>query len=279
MDVDVNRIPYRSIVDRDVRAGGLNQRFDVIVVPDQRAVQLARGLGNNYPDSLRGGLGDAGAAALLAFAEAGGTILFFNDASEYAIEALKLPVRNVLGGSGHRVYARARSWGEVDRDHPIGAGSRRRVPAIWFEDSPTFEVTDPRGPDRRPLPATGDPAFRVAAGRRETERKGGAGGCDGRKGTRCCSDSGPVSGQTMARSRDLGGIGGGRCRRVERGATGRGVQERPRRVRCRASQHRLIDRGRDSTGWRYSPTETSRRGAMGSRFGPGPRALEAQDVW
>ena len=51
-----------------------------------------------YPDSLKGGLGDAGAAALGAFVDAGGTLLAFNDASDYAIEALALPVKNVLAG-------------------------------------------------------------------------------------------------------------------------------------------------------------------------------------
>lgn len=142
--LDVNKIRYESIVDRDVKAGGLNQRFDVVIVPDQRSVQLARGLGNNYPDSLRGGLGDAGATALLEFAEGGGTILFFNDASDYAIEALKLPVRNVLADVRNtEFYAPGSILGvELDRGHPIAAGFTAPVPAVWFEGSPTFEVTD-----------------------------------------------------------------------------------------------------------------------------------------
>lgn len=142
--LDVNKIRYESIVDRDVRAGGLNQKFDVVIVPDQRTAQLARGLGNNYPDSLRGGLGEAGAAGLLEFAENGGTILFFNDASDYAIEALKLPVKNVLAGVRNtEFYAPGSILGvELDKSHPIAAGFTAPVPAVWFEDSPTFEVTD-----------------------------------------------------------------------------------------------------------------------------------------
>jgi len=142
--LDVNKIRYQSIVDRDVKAGGLNAKFDVVIVPDQRAVQLARGLGNNYPDSLRGGLGDAGAKALREFAENGGTLLFFNDASDYAIEALDLPVRNVLANVRNtEFYAPGSILGvEVDRGHPFAAGFTAPVPAVWFEDSPTFEVTD-----------------------------------------------------------------------------------------------------------------------------------------
>jgi len=142
---DVNKIRYQSIVDRDVRAGGLTARFDVIIIPDQGAAQLAHGLGNNYPDSLRGGLGPAGAGALREFAENGGTILFFNEASDYGIEALGLPVKNILAGvRSTEFYAPGSLLGvEVDRTHPIAAGFSAPVPAIWFEDSPTFEVTDP----------------------------------------------------------------------------------------------------------------------------------------
>jgi hypothetical protein len=142
---DVNKIRYSSIVDRDIRGGGLRERFDVILIPDQSAAQLGRGLGNSYPDSLRGGLGDGGAAALNAFAEAGGTLLFFNEASEYAIEALKLPVRNVLAGVPNTgFYAPGSLLGvEPDRQHPLAAGFTAPVPAIWFEDSPAFEPADP----------------------------------------------------------------------------------------------------------------------------------------
>jgi len=142
--LDVNKIRYQSIVDRDVKAGGLNAKFDVVIVPDQRAAQLSRGLGNSYPDSLRGGLGEAGAKSLREFAENGGTLLFFNEASDYAIEALDLPVRNALANvRTTEFYAPGSILGvEVDRGHPFAAGFTAPVPAVWFEDSPTFEVTD-----------------------------------------------------------------------------------------------------------------------------------------
>jgi len=157
---DVNKIRYTSIVDQDVKAGGLSGRFDVIIVPDQAAGQLARGLGASYPDSLRGGLGDAGAEALRAFAEQGGTLLFFNEASDYAIEVLKLPVRNVLAGVRNTEFYAPGSLlaVEINREHPIGAGFTAPVPVVWFEDSPTFEVTDTaRVAVVARYPAAGDP--------------------------------------------------------------------------------------------------------------------------
>ena len=87
---DVNRIPFThgawiaTCAPADLRA---QVRRDHPPGPERDAA--ARGLGAPYPDSLRGGLGDAGAEALKAFVNAGGTLLAFNDASEYAIETLR----------------------------------------------------------------------------------------------------------------------------------------------------------------------------------------------
>ncbi|WP_411281353.1 M14 family zinc carboxypeptidase [Gemmatimonas sp.] len=141
---DANRIPFTTLHDRDVRAGGLRGKFDAILLPDQPAVQLRRGLGTPYPDSLRGGLGDVGAAALKAFVADGGALLAFNEASEYAIEALALPVTNVLAGVRNTdFYAPGSIFAvEVNRAHPVAATFRAPTPAVWFEDSPAFTITD-----------------------------------------------------------------------------------------------------------------------------------------
>ena len=141
---DAFHVRFTTVHDRDVRAGDLRRRFDVVILPDQGAAQLRRGLSAPYPDSLRGGLGDEGASALRAFVEAGGTLLAFNDASEYAIEAFALPVKNVLAGTRSTdFYAPGSILGvEVVPGSPIAATFTAPVPAVWFEDSPAFEITD-----------------------------------------------------------------------------------------------------------------------------------------
>ena len=157
---DVYRVPFTTIVDRDVRAGKLNDRFDAIILPDQNAGGIARGLGNNYPDSLRGGLGEEGSRALNHFVENGGILLAFNDASEYAIEALKLPVKNVLAGARNtEFYAPGSLLGvQLDRSHAIAARNTATTSAIWFEDSPAFEIGDPsRARAVATYQASGDP--------------------------------------------------------------------------------------------------------------------------
>ena len=141
---DTYHVPYTSIVDRDVRAGKLNERFDVIVIPDQQPNALAHGLSGNYPDSLRGGLADAGARALEEFVTHGGTLVTFNNASDYAIGTLKLPVRNVLAGvPSTEFYAPGSLLAvEIRRDHSIARRFVARTPAIWFEESPAFDIVD-----------------------------------------------------------------------------------------------------------------------------------------
>ena len=141
---DINKIPFTTIVDKDVRGGTLNRRFDVIIIPDQRANQIARGASAEYPDSLRGGIGEAGAAELNTFVQNGGIVLAFNAASEYAIETFKLPVKNALAGVRNTDFFAPGSLlsVELNRESAMAAGVTAPVPAIWFEDSPAFEVTD-----------------------------------------------------------------------------------------------------------------------------------------
>lgn len=141
---DANHIAYTSLHDKDVRAGSLNDKFDVIILPDQNARAITTGVGANYPDSLKGGLGDEGAAALNKFVQNGGTILAFNAASGYAIDAFKLPVKNALTGVRNTDFYAPGSLlsVEVNKASPMAAGVTAPVPAIWFENSPAFEITD-----------------------------------------------------------------------------------------------------------------------------------------
>lgn len=157
---DTYRVPFTSLYDREVRAGNLNAKYDVIILPDQSASALSRGLGQAYPDTLRGGLGEQGAAALNAFVEAGGTLLAFNDATDYAIETFKLPVHNALASVRNtEFYAPGSIMAvELDRAHPIAKDFNAPTPGIWFENSAAFEVTDAsRAAVVARYPSTGNP--------------------------------------------------------------------------------------------------------------------------
>ena len=157
---DQYKIPFTVISAKDIRAGNLASRFDAIVLPEQAPRAIEGGPAGAYPDSLKGGLGEPGAAALGAFADAGGTIVAFNDASEYAIEALKLPVTNVLAGVRSSDFYAPGSLlrVELDRANPLTAGYTAPEQAVWFESSPAFDVTDAtQATVVARYPASGDP--------------------------------------------------------------------------------------------------------------------------
>jgi len=136
-------VAYQPLADKEVRAGRLAERFDAIVLPDQTAAALRDGNAKgSMPEEYTGGLGEPGAAALRAFVEAGGTLVALDSASAYAIEALSLPVKNVLVGVDSKSFYCPGSILRVSVDPrlPIAHGLPPELP-VWFEGSPAFETS------------------------------------------------------------------------------------------------------------------------------------------
>jgi hypothetical protein len=134
--------PYTSIVNADVQAGGLRERFDVILFADQGAETIAHGhKRGSVPQQYVGGLEEAGAEGLRQFAAKGGTLVFLNDASDYAVQQLGIGVKDVLSGISNREFYAPGSLLNVrlDAQHPLTLGLPREMP-IWFESGPAFEV-------------------------------------------------------------------------------------------------------------------------------------------
>ncbi|HEY3027382.1 MAG TPA: M14 family metallopeptidase [Pyrinomonadaceae bacterium] len=141
---------YSSLEDKEVRAGNLQLKYKSIVIPDQprstnpdqpRNPILNGHKPGTMPPEYTGGLGEEGVKALREFVEQGGTLIFLNRASDFAIEQFKLPVRNVVAelprtdffvpGSILRI--------ELDTSNPITKGMPKESIA-WVENSPVFEV-------------------------------------------------------------------------------------------------------------------------------------------
>jgi hypothetical protein len=152
---DQYKFEFKSLLQDEARAGNLAGKFDAIIIPDQSVAALVNGLpaksgegrdeeaGGGYPAEYAGGLGEAGVKALREFAEAGGTIITFNNASNFAIEKLGVPVRNVLKGVPPRDFYCPGSIlrTELDQSSNLSFGAEKESIA-WFEGSPAFEVTD-----------------------------------------------------------------------------------------------------------------------------------------
>jgi hypothetical protein len=174
---DQNAIPYTRVVDADIRQGNLNDRFDVIVLPDNapRAITTGRGgfgegpggepgapqpggngssgraeraaqddesRGPRIPPEFTGGLGDDGVAALKAFTENGGTIVALNKAAQVYVQKNSEPVSDAEASFDRKAFYIPGSILEVsvDTSNPIAFGSTPTVP-IFYENGPVFHVS------------------------------------------------------------------------------------------------------------------------------------------
>jgi hypothetical protein len=138
---------YTSLRPKDVQAGDLKQRFDTIVFASESVASIDAGMsGRSVPEEYRGGAGEKGAAALKAFAEAGGTLVFLNAATEYAVQKLGVAAKSVTGGRSRR------SGGSTDfycpgsllnvklqAGHPLTLGMPEEV-TVWMEHSPAWDT-------------------------------------------------------------------------------------------------------------------------------------------
>jgi hypothetical protein len=148
--LDSKKISYGELGDKELRAGisvykpsaGVTVKYYTIVFPDQPARTLLEGYRSGaMPPELTGGLGPEGVKALRYFVETGGTLVFLNRASNFAIEQFKLPLRNVVAGLPRTDFYVPGSILriELDTSHPLASGMPKETIA-WAEESPMFEV-------------------------------------------------------------------------------------------------------------------------------------------
>jgi hypothetical protein len=132
---------YANVTNRDLHGGNLRDRFDAIIIPDQRAEIIYGGhKPGAMPEEYTGGVGGAGAEALKQFASKGGVVLFLNDATEFALKHMGLGVKDALSGVTSREFYAPGSLLNVRLEqHPVTLGVPREIP-VWFEGGPAFET-------------------------------------------------------------------------------------------------------------------------------------------
>jgi len=116
-----------------------------VIFPDQSPNQILNGYAKgSMPDEYTGGVGKEGVENLKKFVEAGGTLVFLNRASDFAIEQFNLPVRDVTKGLPRKDFYIPGSIlrTELDTTHPIAKGMPAESIA-WFENGPAFESEPP----------------------------------------------------------------------------------------------------------------------------------------
>lgn len=145
---------FTNIDNKAIKAGNLNEHYNVIVIPDisesiivdGKPPERWRRYFRELPPEYRGGITKKGVEQLKKFIEDGGTLILFDSATDFAIKNLEVPITNVLEkyksdefycpGSLLRV--------KIDNGHPLAYGMREEA-AILFNSSQAFQTIIPYG--------------------------------------------------------------------------------------------------------------------------------------
>lgn len=139
---------FENIKDEEIRTGIRHEPSHstrTIIFPDQSPNQILNGYARgSMPDEFTGGVGKEGVENLKKFVEAGGTLVFLNRSSDFAIEQFNLPIRDVTKGLNRKDFFIPGSIlrTELDLTSPIAKGMPKESIA-WFENGPAFEVWSP----------------------------------------------------------------------------------------------------------------------------------------
>lgn len=134
---------FTTVRDRDLRHGGLGERFDAIILPHQPLQDILQGnRAREYPPEYTGGIGLPGVAGLRRFVETGGTLVTLDGACEVALRYLGVHARNVLERLPTDAFVNPGSLLRVvlDRRHPLAWGYPSDA-TVLFAHSPAFEVS------------------------------------------------------------------------------------------------------------------------------------------
>jgi hypothetical protein len=137
---------YTSLMDAEIREGDLNEKYDVIILPDDNAGMMTgeatRDRADEYPPEYRSGFGEEGVAALQAFVRNGGTLVAFAAAADLPIAEFDLPVRDIVAGVPSREFWAPGSTLRIDveTDDPLGFGMPDRALATFFRGGQVYEA-------------------------------------------------------------------------------------------------------------------------------------------
>ncbi|MEW6456822.1 MAG: M14 metallopeptidase family protein [Acidobacteriota bacterium] len=139
--------PFKNIHDAEIRAGNLKDRYDVLIIPSQSPKAIVEGhrLGTIPPEYV-GGIGDSGSENIKRFIEEGGALITINNACDFAIERIGIPVMNSLKDVKPEEFtcSGALLRIEFDNTHPVCYGMPKQASGFFsyspaFTSLPTFE--------------------------------------------------------------------------------------------------------------------------------------------
>jgi hypothetical protein len=147
--------PYTTIMDAEIKKGGLEAKYDVIILPDDSTAMITgdrtpagqgqRGGGRPQeavPPEYRSGIGSDGVTALKTFVQNGGTVVTLGGAAAFAIERFGLPIRNVVAGRTSKEFFCPGSTlhAKFDTGNPLAYGMPAEGLVTFLGGSPAFEI-------------------------------------------------------------------------------------------------------------------------------------------
>jgi hypothetical protein len=142
---DQHGLAYDTLSDADVRAGGLADSYDVILIQSQDGESLIDGYeAGRLPPQYTGGLGAQGTGALSDFVHAGGRLVVIEEAADFAIDLFGLRLTNPVDGlSGQDFYIPGSILRlELESGSGITEGLDPESVAWYWRSSRAFEVGD-----------------------------------------------------------------------------------------------------------------------------------------
>ena len=133
-----------TLHDEDIRTKDLTQ-YSTIILPDESPQFILNGhRPGTRPEFMVGGIGLNGAAALKHYVEQGGSLITFDDASDFAIDQFGLPIRNVTKRLSNKDFFIPGSLirAKVNTKSPLANGMTEEV-AASFSRSRAFEIYVP----------------------------------------------------------------------------------------------------------------------------------------
>ena len=139
--------PYQTLKDAEIKAGNLNECIDVLILPDDSIDMIIgdktedRLRENPIPPEYRSGIGEEGIKAIKEFVKGGGTLITLNQACNFGIEKLDLPVQNVVAGKSAKDFYCPGSTlhATIDANHRLTYGMPDEG-LIFFWSGPSFRV-------------------------------------------------------------------------------------------------------------------------------------------
>ncbi len=132
-----------TLHNEEIRNGDLSQ-YSAIIMPSQSRNGIKNGHSpRRMPQKFAGGIGKEGVAALDAYAQAGGTVIFYDGSTDFAIREYDLPIKNVTSGIKPEEFFIPGSLvrTNIKTDHRLGFGMMDQV-AASFSRSRAFKVED-----------------------------------------------------------------------------------------------------------------------------------------